>query len=459
MAEQFYLGFAAILAAAMLAPAVVFLSYSFTHRDMRFWKFAAAGYFAMFLASMAAPLREFLPVILYTLVANVFFGLTYLLSIVALRILKNYDEIRNLEFFIFFIFIGAAIFVYLEANVYSYRVAVVSFGIATFSLMIFTITLRTFGSVNVVGDLAIAFFGVLNFLITLVRGFVALFPDQFVGSPFASIDRIFFVWAIAAVFLFAFGLFSNGSSLIARAMALNLEKERSLGAQLRDALDGQRNLQKLILHELKRPVNSISTTIQALLSEGREPERSDVVRLKKLTGEAQSYLEGIGEFDDIYTLFEAPNFSHMTVRGIVADLRTKWGVEVSVTKHAEDLLIYADPLLLEIAVGNLIDNALKFAETRGGVSVQVHSNSKFVIFDVIDDGAGIPMTEWGDVWNKFYKIGGPSSHVLRGCGLGLYVTKKVAEVHEGHVAVMSRSPSVIRLALPLEFGGYFAESG
>lgn len=72
---------------------------------------------------------------------------------------------------------------------------------------------------------------------------------------------MFFIWSIAAVFCFAIGLFLNGTALISEETRQALEKERRLSEALSEALEGQRNLRKLVLHELKRHVNALATSV------------------------------------------------------------------------------------------------------------------------------------------------------------------------------------------------------
>ena len=172
-------------------------------------------------------------------------------------------------------------------------------------------------------------------------------------------------------------------------------------------------------------------------------------RLRVLAQQASTYLEGIAQYQDISELFEAPNWSLVTVSEVARDVATKWGVEVVVANKLETHTIQCDPLLLDIAFGNLVENAKKFSRTPAGVSVSIEVDESKLRFDVQDDGPGIPNAEWEQVWQKFYKLDAETKNALTGCGLGLYIVAEVARVHKGHASLVSTQPSVVRLELPM----------
>ena len=173
-------------------------------------------------------------------------------------------------------------------------------------------------------------------------------------------------------------------------------------------------------------------------------------RLRILTHQASSYLEGISQYEDVSELFNAPNWNLVHVSEIANDIKTKWDVRVIMDDQLGSQELLCDPLLLDIAAGNLIENAKKFAKTLESVSVRLEFFAGQIRLDVEDDGPGVPTAEWENIWQKFYKLDDATSNVLTGCGLGLYIVDQVAKVHGGHTNVVSENPSVIRLVLPLK---------
>jgi signal transduction histidine kinase len=100
-----------------------------------------------------------------------------------------------------------------------------------------------------------------------------------------------------------------------------------------------------------------------------------------------------------------------------------------------------DPVLLAQAIGNLIDNALKYTSPGGAISVEVHElvDSRIQI-TVADDGPGIPDEEKPKVSARFYR--GDASRGTPGVGLGLTLVASVAKVHGGALELGDNQPGL-----------------
>src|SRR5277367_4392103 len=89
-----------------------------------------------------------------------------------------------------------------------------------------------------------------------------------------------------------------------------------------------------------------------------------------------------------------------------------------------------DPLLIAQAIGNLIDNALKYAQLNGNITVEASKDwSGNVVIAVADDGPGVPDDEKPNVTDRFYR--GDASRGTPGIGLGLSLVASVARLHRG----------------------------
>jgi len=108
---------------------------------------------------------------------------------------------------------------------------------------------------------------------------------------------------------------------------------------------------------------------------------------------------------------------------------------------AGPVLVSGDPTLLAQAVGNLIDNALKYAGEHGSVKVEVQSQSDGAVeICVADDGPGIPDVEKPKATQRFYR--GDASRGTPGVGLGLSLVKAVAELHGGTLELTDNHPGL-----------------
>ena len=107
-----------------------------------------------------------------------------------------------------------------------------------------------------------------------------------------------------------------------------------------------------------------------------------------------------------------------------------------------------DPKWTEEAVFNLLDNAVKYTPPGGTVSIDTEVYPLFVSVNVRDTGPGIPEAEQPKVFQRFYR--GMEHQTEEGIGIGLYLTRQIAEGQGGYVKVASpkESGSVFSLYLP-----------
>jgi len=100
---------------------------------------------------------------------------------------------------------------------------------------------------------------------------------------------------------------------------------------------------------------------------------------------------------------------------------------------------------------NLLDNSVKYSGDRKQIEVRVGKANGFVNLSVVDKGLGIPVAEQERIFDKFYRGSEPSVRRIRGSGIGLAITKHVAEMHGGEVRVESEpgKGSTFTLRIPI----------
>ena len=94
-----------------------------------------------------------------------------------------------------------------------------------------------------------------------------------------------------------------------------------------------------------------------------------------------------------------------------------------------------DPKWTEEALCNLLDNAVKYTPSGGAVTVTVKNYEMFSAICVTDTGAGIPEAEQARIFGRFYRSAG--NYQEQGVGIGLYLTRQIAEKQGGYVKVES----------------------
>ncbi|MDP1526571.1 MAG: HAMP domain-containing sensor histidine kinase [Rhodocyclaceae bacterium] len=116
--------------------------------------------------------------------------------------------------------------------------------------------------------------------------------------------------------------------------------------------------------------------------------------------------------------------------------------------HCDELSIAADAAGLRILLGNLIDNALRYAGEGGRVDVEVRAAADQVALWVIDTGPGIPPAAREQVFERFRRL---ASADIPGSGLGLAIVKEIVELHHGQISLLDTPGGglSVRVALPL----------
>ncbi|MEW6061143.1 MAG: ATP-binding protein [Bacteroidota bacterium] len=118
----------------------------------------------------------------------------------------------------------------------------------------------------------------------------------------------------------------------------------------------------------------------------------------------------------------------------------------------DDALVVGDPLRLRQLFLNLIDNAIKYTPEHGTVEVSLIRENGQAKIQVKDSGIGIPKEELPKIFDRFYRVDKARSRELGGSGLGLSISKWIAEIHGGSIAVESEvnRGSTFTVSLPLK---------
>jgi len=128
--------------------------------------------------------------------------------------------------------------------------------------------------------------------------------------------------------------------------------------------------------------------------------------------------------------------------------------KIELTMHAPPGAIHvveADQALLQQALHNLLENAIKYTDNNGKIEVELTSNEDQVTLSISDTGVGIAPVDIPRLFDHFYRGGGDRSQDDQGSGLGLTIVKSIVERHGGKVSVDSRlgEGSTFTITLPL----------
>ncbi|MCB0503686.1 MAG: HAMP domain-containing histidine kinase [Bacteroidetes bacterium] len=213
----------------------------------------------------------------------------------------------------------------------------------------------------------------------------------------------------------------------------------------------QSNFLLSITHELKSPLASALLNIQTLLKRNQ----LDVERQQKLLSNSHEELERLRALVDKLLLAAKMDGKEIVYEKSVLNISElyqkvfdnyfdQYKDHYRMTASIEpELQIMGDPILIASIFTNLMDNAIKYCQTKGQIEVSLKGNDRNVILTVKNDGRPISKIDKTRVWDKFYRIGDENTRSTKGTGLGLYIVKEVVEAHNGQVGIVDSSEGVI----------------
>lgn len=214
-----------------------------------------------------------------------------------------------------------------------------------------------------------------------------------------------------------------------------------------------------VSHELKTPVGGLALLAEAVLEARDDPDavarfaqrmQVESTRLTRLVQEIVdlSRLEIAGtlhepELVDVgAAAAEAIEQSRLVAGSRDAEI---------VSSLAKGALVFGDAGHLATAIRNLIGNAVNYSSAGGRVAVTVRSGERLVEVAVSDQGQGIPESEQGRIFERFYRVDGTMARATDGAGLGLSISQRLAGLMGGVIEVESRpgEGSTFRFSVPL----------
>jgi len=228
------------------------------------------------------------------------------------------------------------------------------------------------------------------------------------------------------------------------------ESFNHMAIRVQSTQQSQKDFIANVSHEIKTPLTSIQGFAQAVrdgtaMSEGELQQAADVIEseAKRMNRLIQDLLTlekmdaGIVPFEmhvlDVNDLLRAAD---RKFRSRAEDQ----GIDVQFAHSDEKVLVNGDADRLMQVLDNLLDNAIKFTPRGGRIKLSNEIIGQDVFIRVSDTGEGIPSSEQGRIFERFYQVdkarpGGEK----RGYGLGLAISKQIVETHNGLLSVTSEA--------------------
>ena len=238
------------------------------------------------------------------------------------------------------------------------------------------------------------------------------------------------------------------------AHAINEARMRSQTDQLREALIGS------VSHELRTPLASILGAATVL---GAAPALQKEKKLTALVNDVRDEAERLN--NDIQNLLDATRISSDGVKphaewadpaDIINSAIDRCRHRLTDRRLAVDLpadlpLIHVDPVLVQQALIQIFDNAVKYSAAGSQITVGARTNDGRLIIGVTDHGAGLTAAEKSKIWDRFAR-GERHAATTSGSGLGLWIANAFIAANAGKVSAVSEGPGLgttVSIELPV----------
>lgn len=210
-----------------------------------------------------------------------------------------------------------------------------------------------------------------------------------------------------------------------------------------DAIESREVFLGAISHELRAPMAALKLSAQVLVRKLEAPDEQAIERARALArtidGQADKLVKLIAYLLDVSRSGNGAlplEFQQIDLAALVEE--SVASAQATTTRHeirflaSSPILAVVDPARIEQILTNLLDNAIKYSPDGGSILVEVAwSGSTAAQISVTDNGVGVPVAERQHMFDRFSRLHDPS---VQGLGLGLYISRRLVELHGGTLA-------------------------
>ncbi len=217
----------------------------------------------------------------------------------------------------------------------------------------------------------------------------------------------------------------------------------------------------MVAHDIKNPASAIKNFVELLESyDLTAQEQHDIMsglieissRIVKIANEFSMIVAE--EYDTLKLHKTKTNFIE-SVDSIVKTnkvIASKKNIDVRLYQPSEELFVRMDEDKIKKVIDNYVENAIKYCPQKSRVEILTNKENNFVVLEVTDNGYGLTEDEIGKAFEKGSKLSTKPTGGESSSGLGLWISKKIVEEHNGKVWVKSKKGfgSTFAFKIPIE---------
>jgi two-component system phosphate regulon sensor histidine kinase PhoR len=232
-----------------------------------------------------------------------------------------------------------------------------------------------------------------------------------------------------------------------------LEKEKNVVTKLKIVEDktaeilyqkNQNAFYDIAAHQLKTPLSEINWILETLKNPLQENEKNELLNTaskitKKITWLVETILNSVKIESGSLNL----NITRFNIAEVINDILDILEPEIKINKinlikDLKDIEIPGDRAKIFLALSNIIDNGIRYNKPEGKLEISNFQEGDFVKIIVKDTGIGIPQKEQEELFKRFFRASNVRKIGKEGFGLGLYISKKLIDLHGGKIKIESK---------------------
>ncbi len=202
----------------------------------------------------------------------------------------------------------------------------------------------------------------------------------------------------------------------------------------------------LVSHEFKTPLSGILTSTMLLakyqLTEQQEKRDKHIKTITDKVHYLNNILNDFLSVEKLETGKVTYNFSEFKLSKVVnevvynSNMLLKEGQQINYPVNVDEISLFQDEKIIELALSNLVHNAIKYSPEFSEIDLKVSQNSRETTLIVKDSGMGIPENDQKNIFNRYFRAG--NALLTQGTGIGLNIVKSHIENLQGTIAFESK---------------------
>ena len=220
--------------------------------------------------------------------------------------------------------------------------------------------------------------------------------------------------------------------------------------QLQRLLDEKKDMIALLSHDLRSPINQISSMADILKYsyEKDDPQQEYIQTIETLCTQHSSLLDDLlALLKQEETKLSAEQFQETDISALLEvciqdqqnNLKAK-DLTICLEDEIKGISLMAEQRLFRQAIQNILQNAIKFSYPGNKIEIKVSTREEYLLIEIKDYGLGFEPSVASELFDRFTQHGRKGTHKEPSTGLGLHLTKKIIEQHKGQIEAYSAGP-------------------